>query len=874
MGGSSYINVVPAAAQSSVTAIDCGDDRFCLALTGAGQVVAWGQFNNQGEITVPAAAQSGVVAISAGYQHSLALKDTGQVIAWGQNASGQCTVPVAAQSGIVAVAAGTIHSLALTSGGQVIAWGSNAFDTLAVPAAAQSGVTAISAGIHRSYALKSNGDVVMWGQTPPPGPSNVSALSADWGYAIALTNGGEAIPFGDLQTPELATPPLWAQGRIMAVSAARWNAAAIVHTCADIDECADGTAICGPNMTCVNTPGSYACECDPGYVLLGTTCTFSCAAAGNGAACDDGNACTSGDLCNGGACIGVLLACPATDSCHFPGKCNPATGACINPVAPNGYECDDGDLCTTSDACVGGECAGIAVECEAQGQCFVPGACDPGTGECSNPFAPVGTTCSDGAACTEMDTCALGTCVSGPCGDAWSCESGSTGITCTCAPGNAGPDCLSCAAGYESIDGVVAWGAPYATFAPPVGTDDDMVAIAGGYSHSLALTDAGQVIAWGSNLYGECSVPLQAQAGITAISAGAGFSLALTASGQVVAWGRGDNGQTTIPSAAQSGVVAIAAGWAHGLALTSTGQVVAWGQSGLGQTTVPAAAQSGIVAIAAGMGHSMALTANGQVIVWGWNGYGLTSPPAATQSAIVAIAAGGNHALALTAGGGVIGWGESNGATIPTQASAGIGAVAGGVDYSLGLTTGGHVLPWGFTLFMSSPPTQGHVTAIAAGGAHGLAIVHSCLLTNPCAGTFGGPCDDGDPCTTNDTCQKGQCGGLPVLCLDDADPCTAGAKCNPETGACEFAPSPTGTPCNDGNPCTDDACDGGKCIGVPLACLAPDQCHEKGTCTQKTGKCVYGILPDSTPCDDGDPCTKGDACKTGVCAKGADICPN
>ena len=63
---------------------------------------------------------------------------------------------------------------------------------------------------------------------------------------------------------------------------------------------------------------------------------------------------------------------------------------------------------------------------------------------------------------------------------------------------------------------------------------------------------------------------------VVAIAAGESHSLALTAEGRVVAWGGNYYGQTNVPSGL-SNVVAIAAGWYHSLALTAEGRVVAWG---------------------------------------------------------------------------------------------------------------------------------------------------------------------------------------------------------------------------------------------------------------------------------------------------------
>jgi hypothetical protein len=35
----------------------------------------------------------------------------------------------------------------------------------------------------------------------------------------------------------------------------------------EIDECSESQNICGTNARCLNTPGSYKCECELGYEL-------------------------------------------------------------------------------------------------------------------------------------------------------------------------------------------------------------------------------------------------------------------------------------------------------------------------------------------------------------------------------------------------------------------------------------------------------------------------------------------------------------------------------------------------------------------------------------------------------------------------------
>src|SRR5207249_9490765 len=86
----------------------------------------------------------------------------------------------------------------------------------------------------------------------------------------------------------------------------------------------------------------------------------------------------------------------------------------------NGSSCSDGNACTQSDTCQSGICTGgTAVTCTASDQCHDAGTCDPQTGACSNPVKPSGTSCSDGNACTGAsadggDHCdANGQCVPG-----------------------------------------------------------------------------------------------------------------------------------------------------------------------------------------------------------------------------------------------------------------------------------------------------------------------------------------------------------------------------------------------------------------------------------------------------------------------------
>jgi hypothetical protein len=140
------------------------------------------------------------------------------------------------------------------------------------------------------------------------------------------------------------------------------------------------------------------------------------------------------------------------------------------------------------------------------------------------------------------------------------------------------------------------------------------------------------------------------------------------------------------------------------------------------------------------------------------------------------------------------------------------------------------------------------------------------LCSNP-AQPDGTPCNDGSACTQTDTCQTGTCtGSNPVTCTA-SDQCHAVGACDPATGLCSNPAQPDGTPCNDGSACTQtDTCQTGTCTGSnPVTCTASDQCHAVGACDPTTGLCSNPAQSDGSPCNDGDACTQTDVCQTGTC---------
>jgi alpha-tubulin suppressor-like RCC1 family protein len=221
----------------------------------------------------------------------------------------------------------------------------------------------------------------------------------------------------------------------------------------------------------------------------------------------------------------------------------------------------------------------------------------------------------------------------------------------------------------------------YDTVATQIEGLDDVVGIAAGALHSLAVRADGSVWTFGSNTIGQLGwsrpsrsedlnpVP-QPVAGIrdaTAVAAGASASYALRANGTVIAFGSNLYGQlgsqlnsgTATPTppivvVGLSRVIALDGGEAHAVVLRADGTVWTFGFNETGQlghaipvNGVPALSKSpnptpmqvdelhDVIAVSAGYGHTLAIEGDGTVWGFGQNifgqiGRGLSVPPIET----------------------------------------------------------------------------------------------------------------------------------------------------------------------------------------------------------------------------------------------------
>jgi alpha-tubulin suppressor-like RCC1 family protein len=284
----------------------------------------------------------------------------------------------------------------------------------------------------------------------------------------------------------------------------------------------------------------------------------------------------------------------------------------------------------------------------------------------------------------------------------------------------------------------------------------DVVSVASGAGHALAVKRDGTVWGWGSNGSGQLGlgrtvrtptprpVQIPGVTGARAVAARNDASYAVLNDGRVLAWGdrlwrannRAVSSETPVPVPNVSNVVAISAGLPV-LALQRDGRVLAWGNGYLGDgspaqrdyasvvVSQPATVQGidDAVAVASGSSTAGVVRRDGTVWVWGDDnlgalGLGRPAPGQTERLAPVRVPGiTGAVDLALAAGSSIVGadgslrtWGDARlGATgraginrvaspSPVPGATGLVHVWASAYSNLALTRDGHLLAWGSVL--------------------------------------------------------------------------------------------------------------------------------------------------------------------------------
>jgi hypothetical protein len=549
---------------SNVVAISAGVG-FSVALTGEGRVVAWGD-NDEGQIEVPPNLTD-VVAIDAGWNFVLALRSNGAIVSWGNNNFGQRSYPVLANTKSVAICAGTYHSVIVWDNRMVWVGGRTHDGMPAIPRITNH-VVQVSAGPYNTFILSNDGRPYYREPFAERIAFTGSVVSLDGRATGAYRpvyewrSRGEVIP-GATNAVLTLTNLSAADAGSYTITASHENGQAVKEIILHVEA----------------SPPILAATPRPEQLIpLGYASTFSWVVQGsrpmnfqwfhNGVSVP--------------AATNVNLNLPKVTRAlrgHYVLQASNALGVLFSPV-------------TT----------------------LVPLS----VGLWGNDFRER-TLLSPGMS-NLVDI---------------ACDQRSN-------------------VGLTDEGTLFFWGETLAAIsnAPPAATN--LSAIAMGDQFVAAVTAAGTILQWGKDI-GSNHVTLS---NVVAVAAGRNHGLALLTNGQVRTFGVTESLQLADVPGHVTNIVAIACGFSSNFALDAGGRVWAWGVTdGANMTNVPANLEAA-ASLSVGGTHVLILQENGEITGWGSNSGGQANVPP-DRGDVVSIANLGTHSFALRRDGSVVSWGDN-----------------------------------------------------------------------------------------------------------------------------------------------------------------------------------------------------------------------
>ncbi|UVI32926.1 RCC1 domain-containing protein [Paenibacillus spongiae] len=717
-------------------------DNHSVYLKNDGTVWTWGE-NNFGQLGNGTTADSSppvqvtglcdAIAVSAGLANAAALKSDGTVWMWGNNAFGQLgngttgSSPVPVQvsnlTDVAAIAAGAYYTVALKKDGTVWTWGYNASGQLGYDTAGSnssyvprqvntlSGIASIAAGFNHAAAVSSTGGVWTWGdnaysqlgratgtnsyQSAPAqvsGLSEVRSVSLGLNFSVALLQDGTVWAWGynglgqlgngtrtTANSPEqvlAAANPRTELNNVVSIKAGTEHTIALLS---------DGTLQAwGSNAVRQIGDGTTA-----GWRLVAAKVNLSGAAvsmaAGRGhsmAVQNDGTVWTWGE-----------------NAKYQLGRKTPAQGTVYGPSDTPGQVFEGLVDCTAATSfrtkpmiAAGGK---HSAALKSNGTVWTWG---------NNEYGQLGNgTYGDKVAPAQVpDLCYV--------------KAIATGSDFTLALKNDG----TVWAWGNNANGELGSGTGGTNNRSPVPVQvegiSDVIAIAAGSNHTLAVKRDGTVWAWGNSENSKLgyetpgsffsSRPGRAGSliGVKAVTAGLDFSAALKPDGSVWTWGKNTDKQLgyetgtplnnpvprQVPNLNNVDVLTTGSASRHILALKRDGSVWAWGDNVHGQlgngrgglsaddSSVPIrvltannnAGLEGVTSIGAGTFQSYAALKNGTLRGWGYNYFGhlgdgtfeleYKTAQRLLMKSVVSISASTDHTLAIKRDGTVWSWGSLN----------------------------------------------------------------------------------------------------------------------------------------------------------------------------------------------------------------------
>lgn len=218
-------------------------------------------------------------------------------------------------------------------------------------------------------------------------------------------------------------------------------------------------------------------------------------------------------------------------------------------------------------------------------------------------------------------------------------------------------------------------------------------------------TPTGPAWEWGISVVGRTAA-IAATKNIVQITCNSDWSLALTDEGELIAWGRNQEGQTNVPAGTFKDSFA---GWRHGIAIKEDGTLEEWGTP-FGETIPDWIAWRPNITnakqVVAGDDHSACLTSNG--VVYAWGGRAAVTNNSGVYSNAMMIASGWYHLMILHSNGTVTAFGQ---VSQPGQSFT-VPASLAGVSFIAASQFASYAISNGFMVAWGMPDEFGQYTAL------------------------------------------------------------------------------------------------------------------------------------------------------------------
>ena len=253
----------------------------------------------------------------------------------------------------------------------------------------------------------------------------------------------------------------------------------------------------------------------------------------------------------------------------------------------------------------------------------------------------------------------------------------------------------------------------------------DIVDVAAGYDHALALSADGILYVWGNDRLGQADIPQKAQGKkFVQIGASTQYSAALTEDGYLYIWGNEGAADVKVKKEFQNHIAKFAlADYAY-VCLMDDGSVQYTGYKTTSAyaVNIPEGLDSGVIDIAASSTSLAAVTEDGEIKMWGIMEKGENNIPE-MDGEIVKLYGGRYHYTALLDNGKVISWGDDHFGQAETPKSLADGTkkvkdIQVGYYQNYAFCEDGSVITWGLKGYLLGSDNMGRdvLTRLVNGG--------------------------------------------------------------------------------------------------------------------------------------------------------------